>query len=349
MSDTQEVILNRMLDDIPASYNKTKGEFIYDILSSAAKEFEKAYKSNENEIIKSHIDTAEGKDLDELVKKYANIERKRATSSSGEVEIKADLNATFRKGDLVSIGSINYAADKDYSSDSNGIITANVVCTITGAAGNTKENTIIYFPKTLSGLKAVTNTKPFTNGYDEETDEELRQRYYERVGDPETSGNSAQYKSWAKNFTGVGNAKIIECWNGPGTIKIIIIDSNKNVASDELCNTVKDYIETVRPACSGTLTVESAVSVELNINLKLEFDTTINSIDEIKKNIESTLTKYLKDISFRENTISYFAIAAKIFNCDGVKKLLELKINSSNKDIELLDNQITQLGSVAYE
>ena len=44
MSDTQEVILKRMLDDISSDYDKSKGSFVYDILSGVAKELESKYK-----------------------------------------------------------------------------------------------------------------------------------------------------------------------------------------------------------------------------------------------------------------------------------------------------------------
>ena len=348
MSDTQEVILNRMLDDISSDYDKSKGSFAYDILSGVAKELESKYKENEDEIANAHIDSATGKDLDERVKEYANIIRKNATYASGEVTIKADLNSTFQRGELVSIGSINYAADKDYAADSNGIIKANVICTILGAAGNTEANTIIYFPKTLKGLKTVTNEKAFTNGYNEETDEELRQRYYESVGDPETSGNISQYKSWAKSVIGVGDAKVLECWSGPGTIKIIIIDANKEVATAELCKEVKNYIESVRPACSGELTVESAEAVTIDVNLTITADTTLKTLDKIKEGIETTIDQYLKEISFETSTISYFLIAAKILACEGVKSVTELELNGVKEDISIHENEIAELGSVVY-
>lgn len=348
MSDTQETILNRMLSLIPSDYDKSKGQFVYDILSSVSKEFESAYKFNEDEIIKAHIDSATGKDLEELVKKYANISRKNATYASGEVTIQADLNSVFQKGELVSVGSINYAADKDYAADNTGTIKANVICTTLGAAGNTSENTIIYFPKTLVGLKTVTNEKAFVNGYDEETDEELRLRYYERVGDPETSGNVAQYKGWAKSITGVGDAKVLECWNGAGTVKIIIIDSNKDVASTELCEEVKNYIESVRPACSGDLTVESAISTIINIDMTVKVDTSQYNIGEIKSDIEANLTQYLKDVSFGECLVSYFALADKIFNSKGVKNIEDLVVNGDKEDITITENQIAELGAVVY-
>ena len=348
MSDSQETILNRMLSDIDDTYDKSKGQFVYDILSSVAKEFETGYAENEKKTINNHIANATGRDLEELVKQYANMDRKKATYSNGKVKITADVGSKFLTGNLVSIGSVNYAADKDYVADSSGIIEANVVCTELGSVGNTKENTIIYFPKTISGLKSVTNKKEFNNGYDEETDQELRDRYYEKIGNPETSGNVAQLKYWAKSVTGVGDAKVIECWDGPGTVKIIIIDSNKDVASDELCNTVKDYIESVRPACSGTLTVESAISTVININMVAKVDTSQYNIGEIKADIESNLAQYLKDVSFGQSTVSYFAIADKIFNSKGVKNLVSLEINGSKEDISITENQIAELGSVVY-
>ena len=349
MSDSQATILNRMLDNIDSSYDKSKGQFVYDILSAAAKEFESAYADNEKEILRKHIDSSSGKYLEEIVKQYANITRKSATYASGIVKITADVGAKFKTGDLVSIGSVNYAADKEYTADESGIIKAKVICTTLGSAGNTKENTIIYFPKTISGLKTVTNEEEFSNGYDEETDEELKKRYYEKIGDPETSGNVAQYKAWAKSVTGVGDAKVIECWNGAGTIKIVLIDSNREPSSEELNKAVKDYIESVRPACSGALTVESSTSVTIDINVKLQVNTTNYTLEQIHEDIEKNLDKYLKDVSFKEeSSIAYFAIADKIFNSKGVKNIVSLTINGSKDDISIADTQIAKLGSVIY-
>ena len=51
MSDSQATILNRMLNNIDSSYDKSKGQFVYDILSAAAKEFESAYADNEKAIL----------------------------------------------------------------------------------------------------------------------------------------------------------------------------------------------------------------------------------------------------------------------------------------------------------
>ena len=348
MSDSQATILNRMLNDIDSSYDKSKGQFVYDILSSAAKEFESAYSENEKEILRKHIDSSTGKDLEETVKQYANITRKSATYANGTVKITADVGSKLRTGDLVSIGSINYAADKEYVSDEDGIIKATVICTTLGSAGNTKENTIIYFPKTLSGLKTVNNEEEFSNGYDEETDEELRKRYYEKIGDPETSGNVAQYRSWAKSVVGVGDAKVIECWNGAGTIKVVLINSNREEAGEDLIESVQSYIESVRPACSGTLTVESATSTTININVSLNTDTNNYTLEQIKADVENNVKNYLKSVSFEQSTIAYFAIADKIFNSKGVKNITALTINNSTSDISITDTQIAELGSVMY-
>lgn len=350
MSDSHEVILNRMLNNIDESYDRSKGSFAYDILSSAAKEFEIGYSENEKKTINNHIANASGRELEELVKQYANITRKKSTYASGKVYIDAEPGSKFLTGNLVSIGYVNYAADKDYIADSNGVIEAYVVCTELGNIGNTKENTIIYFPRTISGLKSVTNRDKFDNGYDEETDEELKERYYEKIGNPETSSNPAQYKAWAKSVVGVGDAKVIPRWDGPGTIKIVLIDSNKEPSNEELNNKVKDYIEEVREACSGELTVTSATSVIINIKVSLKFNTLNYTNEEIRKHIEDNVNKYLKEVSFDDDSsINYFAISNEILNSDGVSKILGLKINDGTSDINIIGTQIAKLGVIEYE
>ena len=103
------------------------------------------------------------------------------------------------------------------------------------------------FPVTLSEIVSVTNKKSATGGFNEETDDELRDRYFEKVSLPATSGSKYHYEQWAKEISGVGDAKCLSLWNGSGTVKVIIINSEKGVASEELINEVKTHIEENRP------------------------------------------------------------------------------------------------------
>ena len=356
MSDTRNDILNRLVANASNSvYDTSKGSWMYDVFKSLSIELETAYKNNENEIKKRHIEDATGKDLDKLVKQWANIDRKNMTYASGKVQItNAIPGSIFYKNNCVSIGEINYSANSDVTADANGNLEVNVTCTTPGSVGNTAENTIIYFPKTLSGFSksTVTNKDAFTNGYNEETDEELRERYYEKVGNQANGANSAQYVIWAKSITGIGDCKPIENWNGAGTLKLVLLDSNREPASTDLQKQVKDYILTVRPACSGELTVEAASTKAININITIVKDAQYSD-DIIKSNISNNINKYLKSaIDFgndSENYVSYFVLAGIIQTTTGVKRLTALTLNDSNTDVLIGSTEIPILGSVTYE
>ncbi|SHI63263.1 Baseplate J-like protein [Lutispora thermophila DSM 19022] len=67
---------------------------------------------------------------------------------------------------------------------------------------------------------------------------------------------------------GVGGVRVIPRWNGPLTVKVIIIDSNGKPASQELIDNVFNHIEAERPF-GADVTVVSAKPVELNISVNL--------------------------------------------------------------------------------
>jgi len=343
MADNQKTILNRILADIDGTYDKTKGSFAYDFCNAVAIEFQKGYAANQEEIRKKHINSAVGKELETLVKEYANMTRKNATYASRTVTIMGTVGAPIIEGELVSTSSLNYRFTESTVIQASGSINVTVQCTTIGSAGNTDVGTIIYFPKTLAGLVSVSNSEAFVNGYDEETDDELRTRYYEKIGEYETSGNEAQYKAWAKSITGVGDAKVI---SGTGAIEIVLINSNNLPADSILSDSVKTYILSVRPACSGTLAVIGASTVSITISVTLDMDTTNYTIDEINASIEDNITEYLADIAFNKDYVSYAQIGNKIFNSNGVNDYSNLLVNGGNSNILVENTEIAILGGI---
>ena len=60
----------------------------------------------------------------------------------------------------------------------------------------------------IAGIAAVTNDAPATGGYDEESDDELRERYYNDLRNPNNGGNQQAYIAWALSVPGVGRVRI---------------------------------------------------------------------------------------------------------------------------------------------
>ena len=106
----------------------------------------------------------------------------------------------------------------------------------------------------IPGISSVTNAQATHDGFDEEDDASLYNRLIFKVRQPATSGNKNEYIQWATSVAGVGKAVVISLWNGNGTVKVLITDTNGNPASADLQKKVAAYIETVRPI-GATVTV----------------------------------------------------------------------------------------------
>lgn len=342
MQKTQEEILNSMLNNIDSSYNKSKGEFIWDLSNIVAKSLSECYAELDADLSRNFVATASGKDLDTLIVQRIGKARKESTYASGSVKINGTVGATILAGMLVASNTNNYKITEDATIPEGGFVIVQVVCENPGVTGNTKENTIIYFPKTIEGVQTVTNEQAFANGYETETDEEYKQRYFDFVSSSATSGNKYHYRNWAMEITGVGDCTVIP---GAGNVKVVIVNANKQEADGGLVEQVKNYIEEQRPVLAGTLTVVSATKLEININVNVTYDSKSYSEEQIKQNISKEITEYLKD-NYGNNFVSYAKIGYCIFNAEGVQDYSNLKINNGTENIVISNVQVAQLGVV---
>ena len=166
-------------------------------------------------------------------------------------------------GEKVAAGNVIFNITENAIIPNSGSVTVRIVCDSAGVKGNVEKGKINRFPVTIQGLVSVTNEISTTGGSDKESDVELRKRFTEYVSHPITSGNKWQYISWAKSVDGVGDAKCLPLWNGAGTVKVIIVDSEKQLAGSELINKVQSYIDEQCPiGADVTVTTATAVSIK---------------------------------------------------------------------------------------
>lgn len=176
----------------------------------------------------------------------------------------------------------------------------------------------------------------------DESDESFRQRVLEKIRKPITSGNINQYVHWAKSVNGVANAKCLSCWNGNGTVKVIVLSETLEVAGENLITSVKEYIEENRPI-GATVTVISAKSKELNVSVELSLIAGY-TIDEVKENIKIKLKEYLNTIVFDETkTFSYYKVGDVIFNVEGVDDIVSYTINNEMQSLKTEVDEFFQL------
>lgn len=346
---SSETILSEMLADIEDKYDKSKGSFVYDVLSSGANKFAQYDESINTMVERRFATTATGKDLQYVVVDHGVIP-KTSTKSNGPVTITGIAGSPITKGEMVSAYAVKFKFIQDSVIPASGTIDVMVECEIYGIKGNVPIGAIRFFPKTLQGLQTVTNKTAFTNGYDGEEDPELKERFFEKVQEPATSGNEAEYKAWAKSITGVSDAKVIPIWdksngkNGAGTVKVIIINSDKRAADQTLIDSVKTYIEGVRPV-GATVTVISALELSINVSATLILAPG-QVLDNVKTVVETNITNYLKTIAFKQSFVSFAAMSSIIFNSQGVIDVSNLNLNGDVANVQIENEQVAVLGSV---
>lgn len=301
----QEDILAELQSESETSATKIEGTFEYDMLASNSIEFAKTEVELEQLYKACFADTSWGEYLTMIAEQYGVL-RRAATKATGTITLTG--KGIVPTGSLFTTAAGTKFQTLEYR-NVNGTADVPVEAVNAGEAGDVKENTITVIPMSIPGITAVTNAEATSGGYDEEDDEDLLKRYLEKVRLPATSGNKYEYYEWAKSVAGVGDARVIPIWNGPGTVKVIIVDANMQVAPASLIKAVADYIETVRPI-GATVTVVSPTPVPVKITAK----------------VSGTLDKerYLRDVN------AYIA-----------KKGMDLRSLSYARCIDILLNQST--------
>ena len=191
----------------------------------------------------------------------------------------------------------------------------------------------------IGGVSAVNNDKPTIDGFNEETDEALYQRYSDYIRQPATSGNIFHYNQWATSVSGVGGCRVTELVNGPGTVGVAIVDSNGDKASQDLINKVKAYIELKRPA--GAKVIVSTPEI-LTININVTGLVGTGTEEAFKK----LLTEYFRTHGFKLTKVSQADIVKQLFNA-GYTDYNSIQINSTNGSVAL-NGKLPKIGTVVF-
>lgn len=337
-AESQEDILTRLQQNTGSRVSSYEGTFAYDVLASNSIEFAKQEVEREEMYKAAFAETASG-DYLTLIAEDHGVTRKEATAAVGNVVVKG--NGTIPVGTLFQTESgISFTTTTTTTAVKNEA-TIPVQCTEAGTVGNVGANTVTVIPMSIPGITSVTNPEPMTDGFDQESDDDLYERFHFHVTQPATSGNCNDYIEWASSIAGVGHVKVLPIWNGPGTVKVLVTDANGKPASPALLNKVITYIESVRPI-GPEVTVVAPSLFDLTIKL------TVTSGDGDADYIKTMLNKYFVSRNFTGTTISYAKVGNMILTDDKteVDDYSGLLINDATNNISVTDDQIPHVKEV---
>lgn len=336
-AESQDTILKRLQQNTGSQVSTYEGTFAYDVLASNSIEFAKQEVEREEMYKAAFAETASG-DYLTLIAEDHGVTRKEATAAVGNVVVKG--NGTIPVGTLFQTESgISFTTTTTTAVKNEATIP--VQCTEAGTVGNVGANTVTVIPMSIPGITSVTNPEPMTDGFDQESDDDLYERFHFHVTQPATSGNCNDYIEWASSISGVGHVKVLPIWNGPGTVKVLVTDANGEPASPALLNKVITYIESVRPI-GPEVTVVTPSLFDLTIKL------TVTSGDGDADYIKTMLNKYFVSRNFTGTTISYAKVGNMILTDakTGVNDYSGLLINDATGNISVTDDQIPHVKEV---
>lgn len=324
-----------------------QGSVIWDLLSPAALELEQAYQQLDQVI--NWFFTNEDIPSDLLEAKCADVGvyRKAAVAASGNVIFTGTPGTVIPAGTRLSTTGdtpIYFDITADTTIPSSGIVQVPVQAELPGTIGNVASGSITELVDLIDGVTAVVNNDGFSNGMDEESDELLYQRYLERISTPSSSGNAADYIRWAKEIPGIGYARVFRCWNGPGTVRVVLFTYDKKSPSPQLIDQVRQNIEAKKPDLAD-VTVDGASELSIDIDVKLTLINNAN-VQAVMGDVAKNIGDYLNSIAFTENLVRYNKIGEAILNSISVLDYEDLRVNNGTSNILLADDQIPVLGKV---
>lgn len=339
-AQTRQEIAARMKEKIRTDGNVScaEGTFTSDLIQANALEFSKAYAELNLAVQAGFADTSWGEYLTMIAEQFGVL-RKRATKATGILKITGTAGAQVIKNSLFATSAdVRFYTKENCVIGAGGTAYAGIEAESAGNMGNVEAGTITEIPMSIYGVLSVVNEAETNDGFDEETDNQLLQRYLLKVRTPATSGNRHHYLLWALEVEGVGNAFVVPLWTGNGTVKVVIIDANGATASEGLIEKTYTHIESVRPI-GATVTVTTAKAKRINIDVDV-----VGEMD--KAEFEEKVADYLKSINFENRRVSIAKVGKILLETTGVVDYENLRLNDHLENIIIEIEEIPVIGEV---
>lgn len=350
---TFENIMDRCLSRVSSSVDKREGSIVFDAIAPAAAELAILYIELSVLLDRAFPDTETGLDLTKKCQERSVFrnEAKRAVRK-GYFEKADGSGCDVPIGNHLSGGDINFVVTERIASGQY-----KLTAEMAGAVGNEYVGTL--FPiEEVADLAAARLADILIPGEDEEDDTSLLARYYASLESQAFGGNIADYKNKTEPLQGVGAVKVVPVWNGGGTVKIIVVDSEWGVPSADLINYVQEEIDPVKTQGTGVglapighvVTVQGVTGTAINVTFALTFESGV-TWSAVQAAVKAAIQSYFDELvhTWADTDgliVRVSQIETKVLNVAGVIDITGTTINGGTANISLALNAIPVLGVV---
>lgn len=356
-----EEIQERMMENLPEDISNMPGDFAHDFTMPTAIEISQLVQFSLVRVLMiAFPQSAWGEWLD-YHGNQVQVFRKEAVAAEGYIDITGEEGTEIEEGTAFCVPADDDEEDIEFETTETVTleegVTAHIPITAVeaGASGNVAAGTITMIAEPIDGIETITNPSATSGGLDEEDDE----AYCERILSAYSSslyfiGNDTDYKRWSKEITGIGDCVVVPAWDGPGTVKLILVDSNGSPASESLVLQVYNHIVSpndrsarILPTACADLTCVAAASKTIDYSCT---DIVLNGTKSLEEVIaafeEAVLSTYAP--AKEAGMLRYNSVRPLMASVGGVSDFGDFKVNDGYTNVMLDADEYPVTGTVTF-
>lgn len=364
---TYERLLEDVLNNAPEDIDTRQGSIFYDAVSGILLKVAKLYTDLDLVVEMTSVVTATGEALDTRAGEYG-ITRLTAT--------RAKYRVTFE-------GVIPQAGERFYTDGQYFVLREGeesdqpiyyLEAEAAGSSGNDIYKGTPAVPvNSIEGLTSATFGAIYENGSDDEDDESLRTRVQEKIAGPAENGNKQHYKTWCESRDGVGRARIFPLWNGPNTVKAVLIDGEGQPCGPSKVEEVQNYIDPATKGYTATVngrtytvgdglgegvanlgahfTATGAIPLSVNVSFVAELASGATH-DAAQQEAAEAIEEYFKELvldtaEVADIVVRVSAVGAILSGLHTILDYSDLKLNGAATNITPGEDDVPVIGEVS--
>ena len=355
---TPKTIWARIVSELDTGLLTSEGSFVYDVCAPLVWELYRVYLSMNALQPVFYIDETSGPYIDKMCSVFG-MTRKAGSKAACSVTFEGTDGTTIPAGAVfLTADGLAFALDAQITV-AGGTATGALTAAEAGAKYNIPAGALIRPQVSHYGITSFLNG-PAAGGADAETDAALVYRFYQRMRCPPTSGNAYHSQTWALEVDGVGAARVIGLWDGPGTVKVILAGAELLPVDEAVVSACASHIEAERPVGVAVACVSAeGVAIDVAAHVSVSGTTTVEAVAErfaaalaeylftrSSADFPTALNAEIDDLPAYCVTVNYNKIAALLIDCDGVLDFEDLTVNGGTENLTLELDQLPVPGEV---